>query len=222
MSKYGEIPEEYQGDDAFAALHVSTEDVADDELPTEEAPVELEEDDEDEEEEELAPATSRKSGPKFMGKHSLKHDSIFKGRKIAPLNPDDYDPIYDGRSTDKMAVDPGSVFHQEATDPEEYARSKQLKERVYELVTTKTGVNLKANRRKPSRADFNRYFRMLETELRAEGFSKAQLFSELAHYFSDNLFNMFKLLSPDIGTEIVRELRQNANMQPLDDIDFLV
>ncbi len=50
------------------------------------------------------------------------------------------------------------------------------------------------NRRKPSKSDFNHYYFLLKTHLKDESFTNIELFNELAIYFSDNIFNMFKLL----------------------------
>lgn len=231
MNKYNSKPAEYQGDDAFDSIPVSGSlDEADlDELiemqelvlELPENLVELPDMDFSYTDEALGEEESKKKPAKHSGKHSLKYDSIFKGRKTDAATPDDYDPIFDSRQSDKMEIDPGSTFHEEATNPEEYEQGKRLKERVYDLVRTHTAVNISNNRRKPSRADFNRYYKMVITELRGEGFSKPAIFVELAHYFSDNLYNMFRLLDADSGAEILRDLRANSNMRPLDNIDFL-
>lgn len=237
MTNYHNKPAEYAGDDAFDDIPVTSGASEDDLLFGEfdevdlteglklfakaAAEAELESDDLLVEADEDEAPVKKKAGPKHSGKHSLKYDSIFKGRKTDPSTPEDYDPIFDSRASDKMEIDPGSTFFQEATDPEEYEQAKRLKERVYTLILTRTHVNINNNRRKPSRADFNKYYKMVLTELRGEGFSKPAIFVELSHYFSDNLYNMFRLLDADAGAEILRDLRGNSNMRPLDDIDFI-
>jgi hypothetical protein len=65
------------------------------------------------------------------------------------------------------------------------------------------------NRRKPSRVDFNNYYLLLIIELDSERFTNVELFNELAVYFSDNLFNMFKLLDNKWRNLIILELQDH-------------
>ena len=66
------------------------------------------------------------------------------------------------------------------------------------------------NRRKPSRTDFNSYYNLLKIELEEESFTNVELFNELAVYFSDNLFNMFKLLDNKWRNMIISELQDHV------------
>jgi hypothetical protein len=143
---------------------------------------------------------------KVQGKHSLKYDSIFKGKK------EDVSEETDNISSfhnDKFEVDRGSLFYSESYDNESYLRQKRVKERVYEILSTKTTLNFLNNRRKPSRVDFNNYYLLLVVELKNDRFTNVELFNELSVYFSDNLFNMFKLLDNKWRNLIILELQDH-------------
>lgn len=143
---------------------------------------------------------------KIQGKHSLKYDSIFKGKKEDVSEEDDFNTYY---HNDKFEVDRGSIFYSESYENESYLRLKRVKERVYEVLSTKTTLNFLNNRRKPSRVDFNNYYLLLTIELDSEKFTNVELFNELAVYFSDNLFNMFKLLDNKWRNLIILELQDH-------------
>ncbi len=145
---------------------------------------------------------------KIEGKHSLKYDSIFKGKKEEPLSEDDMN----GFSTyfkETIEVDKSSVYHHESIDNELYVRAKQVKERVYDVLKSNTSLNFLNNRRKPSKVDFNDYYELLKINLKDESFTNIELFNELAVYFSDNLFNMFKLLDSKWRNLIIFELQEH-------------
>jgi hypothetical protein len=152
---------------------------------------------------------------KMTGKHSLKYDTIFKGKKDDDISEDDpqMDITY---QNDSFEIDRSSILYEEYRDTEQYNREKKVKEKVYNILADKTSINFMNNRRKPSRGDFNNYYHLLVTELVNERFSNIELFNELAVYFSDNLFNMFKLLDNKWRTKIIDELQdhigKNANM----------
>jgi hypothetical protein len=145
---------------------------------------------------------------KLEGKHSLKYDSIFKGKKEDPLDEDDMDgfALYHKES---IEVDKSSNYYFESIDNEAYVRTKLVKEKVYLVLSENTGLNFLNNRRKPSRVDFNEYFNLLKKHLDNESFTNIELFNELAVYFSDNLFNMFKLLDNKWRNQIINELQEH-------------
>ena len=155
---------------------------------------------------------------KMEGKHSLKYDSIFKGKKETPLDEDDMDG-FSMYHKDTIEVDKSSNYYFESIDNENYIRTKLVKERVYATLSEHTGLNFMNNRRKPSRADFNHYYGLLKIHLESESFTNVELFNELAVYFSDNLFNMFKLLDNKWRNLIINELQEhigkNANSKEL-------
>lgn len=145
---------------------------------------------------------------KLEGKHSLKYDSIFKGKKEDPLDEDDMDgfALYHKES---IEVDKSSNYYFESIDNESYVRTKLVKEKVYTVLSENTNLNFLNNRRKPSRVDFNEYFNLLKKHLDCESFTNIELFNELAVYFSDNLFNMFKLLDNKWRNQIIGELQDH-------------
>jgi hypothetical protein len=140
------------------------------------------------------------------GKHSLKYDSIFKGKKEENNENDDFDLI---ATSDKFEVDKGSAYWFESIDNENYIKEKRVKEKVYEVLSVHTDINFLNNRRKPSRVDFNQYYFLLKTHLRGESFTNIEIFNELSVYFSDNLFNMFKLLDNKWRNLIIKELQDH-------------
>jgi hypothetical protein len=146
---------------------------------------------------------------KIEGKHSLKYDSIFKGKKEDPLNEEDDTEMFSGYFKETIEVDKSSQYHHESIDNEVYIRAKRVKERVYEVLKDKTQLNFLNNRRKPSRIDFNNYYELLKNNLKEDSFTNTEIFNELSVYFSDNLFNMFKLLDNKWRNLIIDELQDH-------------
>jgi hypothetical protein len=145
---------------------------------------------------------------KMEGKHSLKYDSIFKGKKETPMDEDELDG-FAYYHKESIEVDKSSNYYFESIDNESYVRSKLVKEKVYKILCEQTELNFMNNRRKPSRADFNTYYNLLKVQLEEESFTNVELFNELAVYFSDNLFNMFKLLDNKWRNMIINELQEH-------------
>ena len=145
---------------------------------------------------------------KIEGKHSLKYDSIFKGKKEDPVSEDDMDG-FAAYYKETIEVDKSSIYHHESIDNETYVRGKLVKERVYQGLKENTTLNFLNNRRNPSRVDFNCYYSLLKENLKEESFTNIELFNELAVYFSDNLFNMFKLLDNSWRNLIINELQDH-------------
>ena len=171
---------------------------------------------------ELAKKLSPKEGEekinkhKLPGKHKLKYDSIFKGKKNeVEEQPGSLHHI------EGFDIDPFSISHSHRVDQAEYDRLKLLKETVYKLIVEKTEINIKNNRRKPGRMDFNRYFEIIVNNMDMRDYSHAEIFLELSWYFSENIFSMFKILEPKWGAVIVRELSQKYNIKKIDGIDFV-
>jgi len=156
---------------------------------------------------------------KLEGKHSLKYDSIFKGKKDDPVDDDDTSDLFSGYYKESIEVDRASNYHFESIDNETYIRTKLVKERVYAILQEHTTINFLNNRRKPSRVDFNNYYQLLRVHLKDESFTNVELFNELSVYFSDNLFNMFKLLDNKWRNLIISELQEhigkNANSKDI-------
>jgi hypothetical protein len=146
---------------------------------------------------------------KIEGKHSLKYDSIFKGKKEDAVDEDDTSDLFSGYYRETIEVDKGSNYHFESIDNEIYIRTKLVKERVYFVLGEYTAISFLNNRRKPSRVDFNNYYSLLKAHLKDESFTNVELFNELSVYFSDNLFNMFKLLDNKWRNLIINELQDH-------------
>lgn len=146
---------------------------------------------------------------KMEGKHSLKYDSIFKGKKSDPITENDVYQDDSFKFKDTIEIDKTSQYHYESIDNESYIRDKEVKEKVYDVLKNKTSLNFENNRRKPSRADFNYYYGLLKKHLKTESFTNVELFNELSVYFSDNLFNMFKLLDNKWRNIIIAELQEH-------------
>lgn len=145
---------------------------------------------------------------KIQGKHSLKYDSIFKGKKEEPLAEDEFE-ANSSYFNENFEVDKSSHYWFESVDNENYIKEKRIKEKVYEVLVNNTDLNFLNNRRKPSKSDFNNYYFLLKTHLKDENFTNVELFNELAVYFSDNLFNMFKLLDNKWRNLIISELQEH-------------
>ncbi len=143
-------------------------------------------------------------------KHSLSYDSIFKGRKEDPLSEDDFDS---SGFNETFEVDKSSIYWFESVDNENYVKEKRIKEKVYEVLANHTDLNFLNNRRKPSRSDFNHFYYLLKINLQEESFTNVELFNELSVYFSDNLFNMFKLLDNKWRNMIISELQEHIGKQ---------
>lgn len=139
-------------------------------------------------------------------KHRLKWDVIFRGKKEPQENPDEREEWI---SNDNLEVDRTSTYWYESQDNENYLRDKKVKEKVFNVLSQKTDLDFLSNRRKPSRSDFNNYYYLLKTSLSGEGFTNTELFNELSIYFSDNLFNMFKLLDNKWRNMIISELQEH-------------
>ncbi len=152
---------------------------------------------------------------KIQGKHSLKYDSIFKGKKEDPLSDDEFDTM-SSFYNESFEVDKGSIYWFESIDNENYVKEKRIKEKVYEVLSINTDLNFLNNRRKPSKSDFNNYYFLIKSNLKDENFSNTELFNELAVYFSDNLFNMFKLLDNKWRNLIISELQDHIGKYTTD------
>jgi hypothetical protein len=144
-------------------------------------------------------------------KHSLNYDSIFKGKKEDPLTEESWDDF--GTYKESFEVDKSSIYWFESIDNENYVKDKRIKEKVYDVLAKHTDLNFLNNRRKPSRSDFNHFYFLLKTNLQDENFTNVELFNELAVYFSDNLFNMFKLLDNKWRNMIISELQEHIGKQ---------
>ena len=112
------------------------------------------------------------------GKHSLKYDTIFKGKK-EEINEDE-ELSSTEISYDTIELDKSSSYYSETNDNETYFRTKKLKEKVYQVLDEHTKVDFKVNRRKPSKVDFNSYICILKKNLSEYNFTNVEIFNELS------------------------------------------
>ena len=150
---------------------------------------------------------------KIKDKHKLAYDSIFKGKKTDG-SVDEGIP-----KQESFDFDVSSSYYDENKNPHEYKRIKQLREDIYDIVVNVLNINIKNNRRKPGRVDFNMYMKTLVENLDMSYYSHAEVFMEFAVYFSDNIVNMYKLLEQKWGGIIAKELADRSKIK-FNDIDF--
>ena len=155
---------------------------------------------------------------KIEGKHSLKRDTIFKGK--IEENESEHSYITEEFSSDGFPIEVGSMYEFESKSNSEYVNRVELSNDVYLLLKENTYLDFTSNRRKPNRQAFNDYYRMLLDRL-GRKYSKSEIFVELSYYFTDNIFNMFKLLDKEYATQIIMELKQNGYLDNLNNINFI-
>lgn len=155
---------------------------------------------------------------KREGKHSLKRDVIFYG-KANKKQDEDYETS-ESTSTSPCKMESGSLFEFEYRNNEEYVNQKQLSNDVLDVLSQYTQIDFTSNRRKPNKQTFNEYFILLLTHLKTK-YTYSELFVELAYYFTDNIFNIFKILDKKYATIIIKELKAKGYLKDLDNINFI-
>lgn len=148
------------------------------------------------------------------GKHSLKTDVIFKGKIDKPSENE-----YHGVEVDDYS-DMTTFFNYESEEYSNYVEQNNLIKDIYSVLDEKTELDFTQNRRKPNKETFNKYYDLLITELSIR-YTKSELFVELSYYFTDNIFNMFKLLDKKHAAVILKELKAKGFLGNLDGINFL-
>jgi hypothetical protein len=146
----------------------------------------------------------------IAGKHALKEDIIFKGKR-KEINDEVF--IEEDIYNDKFALPVNSTYYEETREPDYYIRKMKLKESIYNILSENNTIDFnKTNRRKPSKVDFNNYYYLAKTKLNEkkyanENFTDVEIFVELAEFFIDNIESMFKLLDDKWRNSIFSELR---------------
>lgn len=162
---------------------------------------------------------------KLEGKHSLKRDTIFNGKLSETELEDSSSYInfgmneYDIYDSGDMPIEKGSLFEDESKRGSEILDRRKLSEDIYNLLKSNTELDFSANRRKPNKAIFNNYYKMLLMNIDKQ-YSKSEIFVELSYYFTDNIFNMYKLLDKKYATSIIMELREKGHLNNID-INFM-
>jgi hypothetical protein len=122
------------------------------------------------------------------GAHALKRDVILKGKKE--------------ESEGEQEMSSSTHFYNESYKIEDYdsyhnedaVYKKNLIKDIYNILDEDTDINFLANRRKPNKKTFNKFYEMCLLKLDMN-YTKSEIFVELSYYFTDNIFNMFKLLN---------------------------
>lgn len=159
---------------------------------------------------------------KQEGIHSLNRDTILMGKKE---NDDVDDESYDFESSTefndiKYDIEKGSSYEFETHYNEDYNYKKNLTNDIYELLNDKTEIDFLVNRRKPNKQTFNDYYEMCIKNLSLK-YTKSEIFVELSYYFTDNIFNMFKLLNKKNASGIIIELTENGYLNDIGNINFI-
>ena len=160
---------------------------------------------------------------KLEGKHALKRDTIFKGK--LDENSDQLDECFffqqeEININDGLPIEVGTNYEFESKHNEEYIGRLNLSRDIHNLLSEKTELDFSSNRRKPNRQAFNDYYKMLLDNVGKE-YTKSEIFVELSYYFTDNIFNMFKLLDKEYATQIIIELKHGGYLNNLNNINFI-
>ena len=67
---------------------------------------------------------------------------------------------------------------------------------------------------------FNEYYNLLLNKLHLK-YTNSEIFVELSYFFTDNIFNMYKLLDKNSATIIIKELMQKGYLKNLQNVNFL-
>lgn len=176
--------------------------------------------DEDEDEsDEVTETVTKVSKHKEKGKHALRYDSIFKGKKHEDV---DNEHIIDIQTT--FNADNETSNGLEQRDQVEYERLKKLQTEIHEVMVSMGKINIDMPRRKPSKVEFNRMFAEIVKTLDMDQYSYSEVFTLYAYNFSDNLENLFKLLDKEWGGKISLELKELYDIKgksKFEDIEFM-
>lgn len=148
-----------------------------------------------------------------QGKHQLPRDTIFKGKL------DDRSDDKDEQKIDN-SYDSSNIFDIQYNEGDDYLNQNNLTKDVFNILNDKTKLDFKQNRRKPNKEVFNNYYNLLIKELGYK-YTKSEIFVELSYYFTDNIFNMFKLLDKKPANAIIKELIQKGYLKNISGINFL-
>jgi len=155
---------------------------------------------------------------KLEGTHALKRDTIFMG-KLEDVT-DQHDTSTQEYDTDNYNIERGSQYEKESRHYSDYFYEKSLTKDIYDILNEKTEIDFVQNRRKPNKQTFNKYYEMCIEDLSMK-YTKSEIFVELSYYFTDNIFNMFKLLNKKNATGIILELKEKGYLSNIGNINFI-
>lgn len=158
---------------------------------------------------------------KLEGTHTLKRDTIFMGKEDILLEDDEIETLsVHIDQPENYEIERGSDYEIESKHNEDYYYRKELVNDVYEILKQNTNIDFSMNRRKPNKQTFNEYYMMCVTNLDTK-YSKSEIFVELSYYFTDNIFNMFKLLNKKNASGIILELKDKGYLTDIGNINFI-
>lgn len=149
------------------------------------------------------------------GKHKLKRDTLFKGKEENKDGEQEQETHSEGNEYNEII----NFFKYESEGNEYYVEQHNLIKDVHDVLSEKTDIDFTQNRRKPNKETFNNYYNILLTELGYQ-YTKSEIFVTLSYYFTDNIFNMFKLLDKLPASIIINELIQKGYLKNLKGINF--
>lgn len=165
--------------------------------------------------------------PKLMGKHSLKHDNIFKGKKQEKINTDEFiEDNWTKEAGGSFDLGEDDLEHQESRNNIEYERNIKLQKEIYNALINNTDLKFITEfgkavpRRKAGKYDLNNYFKICITDLSNFGFTYSEIFIELSLYFSDNIWSVFEILNTEYKEIIIKELADKKGISSINKIDF--
>lgn len=159
--------------------------------------------------------------PRQIGKHSLEFDKIFRTTKQEKYEElEEFDHIIDSNLEFSISDEIHGEDDENNISSIDYYRTNKLKDEIRNLLETYTEVKMNSKRRKPSKSDFNAYFKLICKELNDYGYLKTQIFIELAGYFTlENYWNIFKLLDTEYANIIINELKEKHGID--DEINYI-
>lgn len=164
----------------------------------------------------------KKRIPQHIGKHSLKRDNIFKPTETTKLKEFDENEYINEYVYDSFQIDSSNELCYNTDNNADELRLNSMREKICYLIEQYTELNLKGKRRKPARTDFNAYYQMCLNELNEYGYSKTEIFLELAGYFTiESYWNIFLLLEKKYADDIVNELGQKYGLNVIKNMDIL-
>ena len=141
---------------------------------------------------------------KLMGKHSLKRDTIFNGKITESTG--EFGQIDDEYNyTTSPVLEKGTSFEEESIYSNDVRSKRELAKDIFDILSNKTDIDFNSPRRKPNKITFNEYYKLIIDSV-GKKYSKCDIFVELAYYFTDNHFNMYKLLEKKYAMGIIYEL----------------
>jgi len=156
---------------------------------------------------------------KIEGKHSLDRDTIFFG-KIEEEVDENLESCFNDYYEDTYSIEAGTIQEDESLHQDKLHNKKELSEEIYQILGENTKLDFYSNRRKPNKELFNNYFQLLIEALDYK-YEKCEIFVELSYYFTDNIYNMFKLLNKELATSIIKELKFKGYLDDLGEINFV-